>query len=81
MFWDTSTHPELGLIRHPQGTFSIALSPDDQFLAIDGGRGKITIEHLSSITDKPANTDALLTTAISKSRESNHHILTSRALV
>ena len=41
-FWDTSTHAHLGLIHHPQRIYSIALSPDNRFLAI-GISGKITI--------------------------------------
>ena len=47
VFWDTSTHTELALIQHPQDIHSIALSPDDQFLAIGGEGGKITIQQLS----------------------------------
>ena len=51
-FWDTSTHAQLGLIRHPQDIdiYSIALSPDDRFLAILGHGGAITIRSLSHIT-------------------------------
>ena len=49
-FWDTSTHTQLGLIKHTQPIRSIALSPDDQFLAIGGQGGKITIRSLSCIT-------------------------------
>ena len=45
-FWDT----QLGLIQHPQDIRSIALSPDDQFLAIGGWEGKITINSLSRTT-------------------------------
>ena len=49
-FWDTSTHAQLGLIQHPQGIYSIALSPDDRLLAINAISGKITIRSLSCIT-------------------------------
>ena len=49
-FWDTATHTQLGLIRHPQNICSIALSPDDRFFAIGGGDGKITVGSLSRIT-------------------------------
>jgi WD40 repeat protein len=49
-FWDTATHTQLSLIQHPQDIHSIALSPDDRFLAIGGRGGKITINSLSRIT-------------------------------
>ena len=52
-FWDTSTHAKLGPIRHPQTICSIAHSPDDQFLVIGGGKGKIAINDLSRITVSP----------------------------
>ena len=45
-FWDTSTHTQLGLIQHPQGILSIALSPDDRFIAIGGEGGKISLSHI-----------------------------------
>ena len=128
-FWDTSTHTQLGLIKHPQCIFSIALSPDDQSLAIGGARGEITIRCLPPVTvsivgasqqlpcsthlskqdpipvsrlhptfqdpviqindaalnswkyDQLENADALLTAAIAESRNPNHHVLASRALV
>ena len=48
-FWKTSTHSQLGLIQHPQDIYSIAVSPDDHFLAIAGEDGKITIKSLSDI--------------------------------
>ena len=48
-FWDTVTHSQLGLIEHPQDISSIAVSPDDQFIAIGGEDGKITINSLSRI--------------------------------
>jgi len=46
-FWDTLTHTQLGLIQHPQDILLVALSSDDQFVAI-GGEG-IVIESLSPI--------------------------------
>ena len=54
-FWDTSTHAQLGLIQVTQPAVahpirSIALSPDDQFLATGGNGGKITVRSLSPIT-------------------------------
>jgi WD40 repeat protein len=49
-FWDTATHTQLGLIQHPEDIRSIAVSPDDRFLAIGGKDGKITISSLSRIT-------------------------------
>ena len=48
-FWDTATHTQLDLIRHPQDIRSIAVSPDGPFLAIGGGYGKITINTLPRI--------------------------------
>ena len=45
-FWDTS-HAQLGHIQHPQRIGSIALSPDDKFIAIGGDGGKV---NLSCIT-------------------------------
>jgi len=48
-FWDTSTHAQLGLIQHPQDIYSIAFSPDDQFIAIGGEYGKTTTRRLSRI--------------------------------
>ena len=47
--WDTATHTQLGLFRHPQDISSITVSPDDRFLAISGKEGKITINSLSRI--------------------------------
>ncbi|KAF8551249.1 hypothetical protein OG21DRAFT_1445453 [Imleria badia] len=49
-FLDTSTHTQLNFIRHSQNIVSIALSPDDRFLAIGGEVGKITIRRLSRVT-------------------------------
>ncbi|KAF8554678.1 WD40 repeat-like protein [Imleria badia] len=96
-FWDTSTHTQLPFIQHPQDIRSIALSPNDRLFAIGGRSGRITIKSLLGITepdfriddtafdswkqDQFANTDALLTATITKSREPSHHILASRALV
>ena len=48
-FWDTSTRNQLPLtLQHPRDVRSIAFSPDDQILAIGGGR-KITLQSLSRI--------------------------------
>ena len=49
-FWDALTHTQLGLIQHTRDICSIALSPDDRFLAIGGEGGNITIRRLSHIT-------------------------------
>ena len=49
-FWDTATHTQLGLIQHLQDIRSIAVLPDDRFLAIGGKDGKITINSLFTIT-------------------------------
>jgi WD40 repeat protein len=49
-FWDMATHTQLGLIKHSREIFSIAVSPDDRFLAIGGVDGKITINSLSRIS-------------------------------
>ena len=49
-FWDTSTLAQLGVMQHTQIIYSIALSPDDRFLAIGGESGKIAIKSLSRIT-------------------------------
>ena len=49
-FWDTSTHAQLGLIEYPPAIYSIALSPDDRFLAVNGNSGKITIKSLYRVT-------------------------------
>ena len=48
-FWDPSTHTPLSDIEHSQYIRSIALSPDDRFLAIGEEEGKITIKRLSRI--------------------------------
>ena len=47
--WDTSTHTQLGQIQHPKDIRSIALSPDDRFLAIGSEDGRITIENLRDV--------------------------------
>lgn len=49
-FWNTSTHAQLGFIRHDEDVESIALSSDDRFIAVAGKDGKITIKRLSHIT-------------------------------
>ncbi|KAF8548773.1 hypothetical protein OG21DRAFT_1489089 [Imleria badia] len=48
-FWDTSKHTQLALIQHPH-IHSIALSPDDRFLAIAGDK-KIAIKSISRVTN------------------------------
>ncbi|KAF8548910.1 hypothetical protein OG21DRAFT_1500722 [Imleria badia] len=48
-FLDTSTHTQLGLINHTKYISSIAFSPDDEFLAIGGVEGKITIKKLKDV--------------------------------
>ncbi|KAF8125250.1 hypothetical protein EV363DRAFT_636407 [Boletus edulis] len=45
-FWDTSTHTQSGFIERPLDISSIAFSPDDQFLAIRGLDGEVTIQDL-----------------------------------
>ena len=49
-FWDISTHTERPPIQHSQNIQSITLSPDDQFIAITGKDGKITMKRLSHIS-------------------------------
>ena len=48
-FWDTSTHLQIGLVKHAENIRSIALSPDDRSLAIGGCYGTIITEGLSHI--------------------------------
>lgn len=48
-FWDTSTRNQLGLVQHAHDIQSIALSPDDRFLAIGGEGGIITMEYLRDV--------------------------------
>ena len=45
-FRDTSSHTQLGHIQHPQDIHSIALSPDDEFIAIGGERGKVCLSRI-----------------------------------
>ena len=49
-FWDTTTRTQCGLIEHTQDIYSIAISPDDQFLAISGRKMNIIIRKLAHIT-------------------------------
>ncbi|KAG9311265.1 hypothetical protein JVU11DRAFT_8351 [Chiua virens] len=44
-----STHIQIEIIHHVQTICSIALSPDDRFLAIGGVDGKITIKDLQEV--------------------------------
>ncbi|KAF8129222.1 quinon protein alcohol dehydrogenase-like superfamily, partial [Boletus edulis] len=44
--WDTSTHTQLSRTQQPEDIISLALSPDDRFLAI-GLPGKITVHDLT----------------------------------
>ena len=48
-FWGSATHAQLGLIQQPRDIRSIAVSPDDEFLAIGVEDGKITINSLFRI--------------------------------
>ena len=48
-FWDTLTHSRVSQIQHTQDIRSLALSPDDRFLAIGTRGGKIIIRSLSHI--------------------------------
>ena len=48
--WDTTTRTQCGLVEHTQDIRSIAISPDDQFLAIGGQKGNIIIRKLAHIT-------------------------------
>ena len=59
-FWDTSTHTRVGLIQHTQLIRSIALSPDDRFLAIGGKSGKITIKDLRDVLPVPYSTVSIM---------------------
>ncbi|KAF8547208.1 hypothetical protein OG21DRAFT_1501672 [Imleria badia] len=96
-FWDTATNTQLELIQHPRDIRSVVLSPHDQFLAIAGEGGKITIKSLSAVRephlqiddmvldswkcDQLLTAEALLTAAILKSRDPSSHVLAGRALV
>ena len=61
-FWDTS-HAQLGHIQHPQDICSIALSPDDKFIAIGGDGGKVNLSCITvsvlfrSIVEHTSNSD------------------------
>ena len=46
-FWDTSTHLQIGLVKHAEDIRSIALSPDNRSLAVGGCYGTIITESLS----------------------------------
>lgn len=48
-FWDASTHTQLGLIEHTHDIKSIAFSPDNQFLAVAGAEGKVTIQNVRDL--------------------------------
>ena len=48
--WDTSTHTQLSHARHTQNICSIAISPDDRFLAMGGENGTVAVQQLSRIT-------------------------------
>ena len=48
-FWNTATHTQLGHIQHPHEILSIAVSPDDQLVALGGRDNKIILESLSRI--------------------------------
>jgi WD40 repeat protein len=48
-FWDTSTHSRVGKIQHSQDIRSLALSPDDRFLAIGAHGGNISISRIRVI--------------------------------
>ena len=49
-FWDTTTHSQFSHTEHTQDIRSIAISPDDWFLAIGGKEGKIVIRNLAHNT-------------------------------
>ena len=59
-FWDTSAHIQLGLIQHTQPIRSIALSPDDQFLAIGASNGEIAIKDLRDVWRAPYSTVSIV---------------------
>ena len=46
---DTSTHRQIGLVKHTENIHSIALSPSDRSLAVGGVNGAIITEGLSHI--------------------------------
>ena len=49
-FWDMTTLAQLNLIEHTEDIRSIAISPDDRFIAFGGGTGNIIIRNLAHIT-------------------------------
>ena len=49
-FWDTTAHAQLNLIEHTQDIRSIAISPDDRFIAIGREQGNINIRNLANFT-------------------------------
>ena len=59
-FLDTSTHIRIGLIQHTQTIRSIALSPDNRFLAINGNSGKIAIKDLSDVSPASYSTVSIV---------------------
>jgi WD40 repeat protein len=48
-FWDTSRSAQPGLIEHGESTYSIALSPDGESVAMGGCDGRMIIKGLSRI--------------------------------
>ena len=62
-FWDTSSHIQLGHTQHPQDIRSIALSPDDKFIAVGGEEGKVCLSRIiasvlfRSIVEHTSNSD------------------------
>ncbi|KAH0834960.1 WD40-repeat-containing domain protein [Lanmaoa asiatica] len=49
-FWDASTHEQIGtVLNHPTKVWSIALSPNDDCIAIGEASGKITLRNLCDI--------------------------------
>ena len=49
ILWETSTHRQIGLVKHTENIHSTALSPDNRSLAIGGVNGTIITEGLSHI--------------------------------
>ena len=62
-FWDMSSHAQLGHIRCPQDIHSIALSSDDEFIAMGGETGEVSQSHIivsvlfRSIVEHTGNSD------------------------
>ncbi|KAF8439820.1 hypothetical protein L210DRAFT_3645803 [Boletus edulis BED1] len=48
-FWDNSTRTQLGLVQRSQDIRSIAVSPDDRYIAVGGEDKKIIVKDLSHI--------------------------------